>query len=374
MRVLHLPQNIASIPSHTVRSLRQRGIEASGLVISNPQLQSSEGLKVQRMASKPVWRRTLDQFAWFIRMASLSASADLLHWYYGRPVLLGGFDLTWLGWLRKPALVEWMGSDIRQPDIESADNSYYQRVYTSGDDKNQPYEYAASESRQASLHAQRRFAAAGFAAAADRGLFQYIDRQVFPQPYLLPRRLILDDYPETYPDVNVRCPIVVHSPSAPVAKGTHTVLRAVQQVLGQPSGDANAYREKEPAFEFRLLQALPRAQVLAQVQAADIVLDQFVLGDFGMAALEAMACGKPVICYIKPALAAAYGPDLPVVNATQENLAEALQALLGDPKRRRELGCLGREYVAKKADLKLIAPQLLEIYQELISSRRRQHG
>ena len=356
MRVLHLPQNIASLPSHSVRYLRQIGVDASGLIFANTAVQSTAGIKVFATAGRSSQGKYLDQFAWFLQMARLAARVDVIHWYYGRPILPHGFDLAWIKLLNKPALVEWMGSDIRQPEIEFTDNPYYTQAYHNG------YEYAATETQAGSRQYQRQFSRLGFACGTDRGLIQYIDREAYPDSYYIPRRLILDDYPAAYPEPQVASPVVLHSPTAPVAKGTPAVLKAVGQV-----------QAKHP-FEFHLVEGLPRPQAMQLMQTADILLDQFVLGDYGMAALEAMAFGKPVICYIKKSLADLYGPELPIVNATQETLAETLLALLQNPERRRELGEAGRAYVQKNADMQVIAPRLLETYQAVIAARRGNHG
>lgn len=74
-----------------------------------------------------------------------------------------------------------------------------------------------------------------------------------------------------------------------------------------------------------------RDDAMQLMAGADMFLDQFVLGDFGVAALEAMALGKPVVCYIKPSLAAEYPADLPIVKATRETLTETLRQLLTNP-------------------------------------------
>jgi glycosyltransferase involved in cell wall biosynthesis len=284
-----------------------------------------------------------------------ASQVDFIHWYYGRPIIPFGLDLAWIHALRKPALIEWMGSDIRQPELEFENNPYYLQAFHTG------YEYAAAESRKSSRQAQKQFARAGFACGVDQGLVQYVDREIFPRYYKIPRRIILDDYPSAFPTIDRKKPLVLHIPTAPVAKGTTAVLKAVEKVQAQFP------------FEFHLVQGLPRVQAMELMQRADIVLDQFVLGDYGMATLEAMAFGKPVVCYIKKWLSEVYGPDLPVVNATQETLAEALLALLQDARRRQELGRLGRAYVEQHADMKIVAPQILGAYQEITSRFRMDH-
>jgi hypothetical protein len=99
---------------------------------------------------------------------------------------------------------------------------------------------------------------------------------------------------------------------------------------------------------------------------ADIFLDQFIIGYYGMAALEAMAYGKPVLCYVKPSVLKEEPPNLPIVNANPDNLVEMLEPLLQDGRLRLVLGKQGRAHVEKYHDAVKLAYQLVEIYQEVI--------
>ena len=92
-------------------------------------------------------------------------------------------------------------------------------------------------------------------------------------------------------------------------------------------------------------------------------LDQFVLGGYGLAALEAMALAKPVVLYVKPSLLAQYPTDLPVINATQENLADVLASLLTDGSLRHATGLRSRAYVERHHDALAAARQLISIYE-----------
>jgi len=80
---------------------------------------------------------------------------------------------------------------------------------------------------------------------------------------------------------------VVHSPSNKVIKGSDAVLRAVESL------------RRSHDFDFQLIHGVPRAEALSIVARCDVFLDQFVLGAEGFAALEAMALGKPVVCFIR---------------------------------------------------------------------------
>ncbi|HPO51256.1 MAG TPA: hypothetical protein PK165_00305 [bacterium] len=106
---------------------------------------------------------------------------------------------------------------------------------------------------------------------------------------------------------------------------------------------------------------------------ADIFLDQFVLGAHGMACLEAMAYGKPVLCYIKPSLIPQYPDDLPIVNANPDNLEIVLEELLLNGKKRCELGKQGRAYVEKYHDAMKLSYDLVSIYSKIIEKNRPNH-
>ena len=85
-----------------------------------------------------------------------------------------------------------------------------------------------------------------------------------------------------------------------------------------------------------------------------------------MASLEAMAFGKPVICYIKPAVAALYPADNPIINATPDELEAAIANLLDHPALRLEYGKKGRAFVEQHYQPEQIAGELVDIYQQVI--------
>jgi hypothetical protein len=351
MRVLHLPVNIASFASHTVRGLRQIGVDARGLVFVNAPVQSEEALQVIVLASRLRKHYVMGQgIRWLYQYLKWAAWADVIHWYFGALALPWGLDLRYLKLLRKPGVVEWLGSDIRIPEIASEDNPYYAAAFSNG------YEYR-SESHQKSWQLQQRFGKAGFGSVASVGMLPYVHNEFFSQAYMMPQRLILSDYLPTYPDPHTTRPLLVHSSTASVTKGTSAVLKAIDQLKSQYF------------FQFQLIQGVSRDEALQIVQKADIFIDQFVLGDHGMAALEAMAFGKPVLCYIKPSMIDRYPSDCPIINANQGNLTRVIEPLLKDGHLRHEIGRRSRIYVEKHHDGVKLGYRLRDIYQEVISNR-----
>lgn len=352
MRVLHLPVNNGSRASHTVRVLRQIGVDAFGLIRTRTFGQSPDELKIidlgSKLGSRYSKRLLLFVWPWIYNFLKYVRWADILHWYSGAMALPLGLDLAIVKHLGKPSIVEWQGAEIRIPEVEFADNPYYAVAVADG------REYNRYENLQQSRRLQKRFRDAGFVCSAAPGMVQHIQKDIFPNYYILPRRLILSDYQPVFPQTDVKKPIVVHAPTAPISKGTPVVLRTIEQLKPHCN------------FEFRLIQGIPRSQVLQILKKADILLDQFVVGDFGSVSLEAMALGKPVVCYIKPTLAAQYPSDLPIVNATQETLPNVLEELINEPELRRNLGQRGRAYVEKNHNALEVAKKLKGIYEELL--------
>lgn len=353
MRIWHTPVNYGSLPANTVRVLRAAGADAHGLFFTNNLMRADDGSKSVYgiPKSRPVgflFSRLRWMATWMRELVALRP--DIIHWYFGKSALPFGVDLMLVKRLKIPRVVEWQGSDIRTPEVEQ-DNPYYAAARASG------YEYAAVENDQTAQARQRRFAAAGFASTAPIGMLQYINRDFFPHTHVIRQRLVLSDYTPQFP-ANTDRPLIVHMSTAPHAKGTPAVLRAIESLR-------TSYN-----FEFQLIQGLPRAEAYAILKRADIVLEQFVLGDFGMSALEGMAFGKPVICYIKPSLAAQYPSDLPIHNATQDNLPDVIAPLLRDPAARRASGEAGRAYMERNYQTNVLASELTAMYRSVIESSR----
>jgi glycosyltransferase involved in cell wall biosynthesis len=124
----------------------------------------------------------------------------------------------------------------------------------------------------------------------------------------------------------------------------------------------------------RWSQPLPKLRLIDAYRAADIVLDQFLIGTFGAVAPEAMACGRPVVMAFDPALHAWCFPTLPpIVNArTPEQIYRELTRLAGDEQRRLALGKAGREWVERHYGWRVAVDRQLAIYEELVKVHRAQ--
>ncbi|SJN13348.1 hypothetical aminotransferase, class-II [Leucobacter sp. 7(1)] len=131
---------------------------------------------------------------------------------------------------------------------------------------------------------------------------------------------------------------VIHASSNPLQKGSDRIERALAPLIA--SGE----------IEYELITATPAAQMPAVFTAADIVLDQFRLGSYGVAACEAMASGRVVVGHVLPEVRERVlrdtGLDLPIVEATPETLHDVVAGLIADPAATRAAAAAGPGFVA----------------------------
>ncbi|MHC4643140.1 MAG: glycosyltransferase [Planctomycetota bacterium] len=352
MKVLHLPVNTASQMSVTVRALRDIGIDARGIVFNNLPEQCGAGLEV--FSPSPIRRhpvcKKLYRIPFAFKVLSAIRWADVIHWHFRSRAIPKDLDLKFIAFLNKARIVEFWGTDIRIPEIASADNPYMAKMY-------EDHPELADGAREKSLKAQSRFARYGFKCLLPGvGMESFIEKSLFPSPYRTAQRILLSEFDPSYPDPQKPRPMIVHAPSHKAKKGTKAVLQTIEHL------------KHKYEFDFELLHAVNHSKAIEILHNCDIMVDQFFAGCYGLAALEAMAFGKPTVCYIKPSLASKYPDDLPIVNANQENLTEVIESLLVDGQRRYEIGRRSRAYVEKYHDAHKIARDLVVVYEELLKN------
>jgi len=118
-------------------------------------------------------------------------------------------------------------------------------------------------------------------------------------------------------------PAVVHAPSSPWLKGTDRIEPLLRRL------------EEEGVIEYRQIVGIPHAAMPDFYADADIVLDQFVLGIYGVAACEAMASGRLVMSHVDDFTRATVRErtdlELPVHEATIESLENELRRAVAEP-------------------------------------------
>lgn len=132
-------------------------------------------------------------------------------------------------------------------------------------------------------------------------------------------------------------PVVLHAPSRAAIKGTAFVEAAVEPLVA------------EGLIEYRRLEGVPSSEMPAAVADADVVLDQFALGSYGVLAAQAMAAGRVVVGHVidevRDYVLEATGETLPIIEADPETLTKVLRDVLSDRESARRAATEGLHFV-----------------------------
>ena len=153
-------------------------------------------------------------------------------------------------------------------------------------------------------------------------------------------------------------------------KGAKTLLAAAR-LMKASSPDlriialsGGTYDNEARDCGIEMLPRQTRVQLAALLAGVDVVVGQLILGSLGLSELEAMACAKPVVAYVREGL---YARDVPVSSArTAEQVAHECARLIADAAHARTLGERAREYVLEKHDTEVVVAQLASIYEGLL--------
>jgi glycosyltransferase involved in cell wall biosynthesis len=120
------------------------------------------------------------------------------------------------------------------------------------------------------------------------------------------------------------------------------------------------------------LPELNKDELIRHFQMADIVVDQFDVGAFGTTGLEAMACAKPVMIYIKNHCADMCYPERPpVMNARTEDAIYEQMKIGANKNYREEIGQKAREWILRYHDSEKVADRLINVYEDILQNWKR---
>jgi glycosyltransferase involved in cell wall biosynthesis len=247
------------------------------------------------------------------RIIPLAKNYDVLHFHYssGLP-----FGLDFLIWklIGKTAIIHHHGSDIRYKKESSFYSRLAQRIFVSTPD-----------------------------------LLEWSRDAIW-----VPNPLDLEMYPyvglKNQQSNEMDSIKILHAPSRRRLKGTEHVLSAIKKL-----------RNEGYNIELILIENTPHKEAIEYYKQADIVVDQLLIGWYGMLAQECMALGKPVCVYVREDLEG-FIPFKAMLNTSADNIVENLRLLIEDPLLRAELGEKGRRYVEQFHSSDKIARLLMDYY------------
>jgi glycosyltransferase involved in cell wall biosynthesis len=171
-------------------------------------------------------------------------------------------------------------------------------------------------------------------------------------------------HPRTAMPFNPNCPLILHAPSDRNIKGTKYIVKAIERLKAEGL-----------QFEFMLIENMSNAQARQIYERADIVIDQLLAGWYGGLAVEIMALGKPVICYLRESdfkfIPEGMRNEMPVINANPSTIYEVLKYWLTENREKiPELGKISRSYVERWHDPGKIAEGLKRDYEKTMLKKR----
>jgi len=156
-------------------------------------------------------------------------------------------------------------------------------------------------------------------------------------------------------------------------KGGATILDACSVLAERrPDIHVTAYSggSYAPRFEalpnVTLIAHQPRWKLPALINQHAVVAGQMKLGTAGMAELEAMACGRPVVTWFNEQDAYPKAPPFVSVSSAQE-MAREIERLVDDPAARDAAGSAGRAWVANYHALDRIAARVEAVARAVVA-------
>ncbi len=276
-----------------------------------------------------------------IKLAAFFVTAlfrfNTFHFHYGRSIL-NNHELWLYDLIGKQYFYEFHGSDLR--DYErfcrnsampfTADLAMHPKLKKRN-------EIICKKAKQIILH--------------DDELIPYLPA-IHSPIQVIPLRVDLSLFHPQYPsDVDTGTVRIVHAPSKRSSKGTDFVIGAI-----------NRLKERYPEVELILVEGKTQEEAKAIYATADIVVDQLLIGTYGVFSVESMALGKPVVTYITDAMKERLPEELPIVSASVDTVESALESLICNARLRHDLGVKGRRYAETYHDYKKVATVLRKIY------------
>jgi glycosyltransferase involved in cell wall biosynthesis len=342
VKVFHGPVNVAGIAQVLAKAEREQGIESISYCLPSGYMQYSSDRTVKEVGYKH--NRAVREYLSF--MLHEGWRYDVFNFYFGNSLTLNYLsDIPWLKRLGKKIFFYFHGCDLRDSKAVISKYEFSACKY------HWPMECSANRKLATSM--ALKYANGVFVSTPD--LLEFIPNSIWlPQPLDLAQFDLLRE--SALANVRSRSDqkvIVAHAPSSRQIKGTQFLENAVLEL--QQSGYP---------IELMLIEGKSYQEALTLYAESDIVVDQLLIGAYGQFAVELMALGKPVICYIRDDLRQYYPDDLPIISATPLTIAEVLRDLMLNIAGREEAGRKGIQYVNHFHDSRIIAQKSINAYRD----------
>jgi hypothetical protein len=353
LRVLHGPVNVGNQPWVLSRHERALGADSSLVVSYGTWLEYGADRTLGAYGERSLGSR--------VRRLAFGLRApfrfDVLHYYFGRTFLTwedhAGSHPLWLADLKlarrlgRKVFMTFQGCDVRIS--RRSDAAYEVTPCHLGRCASAPACRATYDDRRERMI---------------RTVLPLVDRAFVLNPELasyvpgaqfLPYASVDLDAIEPAPPA-VDGPIrIVHAPSDEGIKGSPLIVRAIERLAA-----------RHP-IELTVVKGVPHEEALRLYRSADLVIDQVLAGWYGGLAVEVMAMGKPVACYVRDedlgVIPPAMRDQLPLVRVHPATLEADLEAALARRAEWPEWGRRSRDFALRWHHPRTIAAAMLRTYE-----------
>jgi hypothetical protein len=378
IRVLHCPTSTGGNPQGLSRAEKQLGLTSWTVVFLQNYLQYTTD---ETLSSPSKNRLHLEIQRWKLLYRALN-DFDVIHFNFGTTILSQRLldnsqakypnvlkyvyqiyakfielrDLQLLQYFKKVLVVTFQGDDVRQGDFCRANfattiaNEVEVGFFSDESDK-----YKRWKILQFDKYADLLF-------ALNPDLMHVLPKRTKFLPY---SHIDLNDWQAIpFKDLSLKKLNIIHAPTHKKVKGSRFIFDAIERL-----------KLENIDFTFTLVEGLSNAEARKLYSEADLLIDQLLAGWYGGLAVELMALGKPVICYIRDEdlkfIPEEMRLDIPIIKATPESIYEVLRYYLTQGKSElANISTLSRSYVEKWHDPQKIAEKMKREYEIILQEKK----
>ncbi len=357
LRVLHGTYEIAGQGIMLARALRRVGVEADALNYRVDWDGRKPDLLVELDRHRTAPGKMMSMAGAFARWAG---HYDLFHFHFGTSFFYispraqpqsvrGHWDLPILKAMGKTIVFHFHGCEIR--DREHMRRAHALATCTECDPFCRPWHQQWLR-KQAEKYADLVFySTLDLAESVPNGIHLPLVLDVPRWAHAAEANPLYDPYQRD----GVHGPVVIaHAPTNRLIKGTRHVEQAVATL-----------RDEGLQVELQLIDKRPWESMPEFLSGCDLLVDQLMMGWYGLLAMEGMAESKAVIAHLRSDFAD-HLLGCPVVDATPQTITDVLRSLVRDPERRAMLGAAGKRYVEQRHDLGVVGERLLREYRRVL--------
>lgn len=248
---------------------------------------------------------------------------QIFHFFSGETILpwkLRGFELTCYKLLGKKVIMHFVGSDIRCEDYLNEKNDHLESYLKGGYQLKIP---VSSPIQEKLIRQVRKNVATILVSTPD--LLEIIPEATYIPVFLDFGHFIYEKSEKS--SVAKGVVSILHSPSATKTKGSGH-LNKVFENLKNEFGETIEFITPEPQLNEIMSYPTTRYDLLNLMAKSNIVIDQLVIGWYGLKAVEALMLNCEVICFIEDKLLDYLPKGTPLINSNVLNVECRLRELI----------------------------------------------